>query len=178
MAAVWNLPVIFVVENNEYGMGTAWSRVSATKVEERSAAYGIPSSVVDGQDVLKTYAHFERLAAEVRGGGGPKFVEVRTYRFRGHSMSDPVSGTYRSKDEVSTRTETDDPIKILRDRLFEAGALDQSGLEAMDEEIRSEINEAAEFADASPAPEASDLYTHVYAEINEHGRLFFDGRDR
>ena len=178
MAAVWNLPVIFVVENNEYGMGTAWSRVSATPVEERSGAYGIESSVVDGQDVLATYRHFEGLAAEVRGGGGPRFVEVRTYRFRGHSMSDPVSGTYRSKSEVSERTEKDDPIKILRDRLFEAGALDQDGLEAMDKEVRAVVAEAAEFADASPAPEASDLYTHVYAEINEHGRLFFDGRDR
>lgn len=178
MAAVWNLPVIFVVENNGYGMGTAWSRVSATEVEERSAAYGIPSSVVDGQDVLETFLHFEGLATEVRGGGGPKFVEVRTYRFRGHSMSDPVSGTYRSKDEVSERTQKEDPIKMLRDRLFEAGALDQAELEAMDQEVRVQVNEAAEFADASPVPEASDLYSHVYAEINEHGRLFFDGRDR
>jgi len=178
MAAVWTLPVIFVVENNEYGMGTAWTRVSATRVEDRAAAYGIPASMVDGQDVLETYRHFERLAAEVRGGGGPRLVEVQTYRFRGHSMSDPVSGTYRSKAEVSERTEKDDPIKLLRDRLFDAGALDQAGLEAMDQEVRAEVEAAAEFADASPAPEASDLYSHVYAEINEHGRLFFDGRDR
>lgn len=178
MASVWNLPVIFVVENNEYGMGTAWSRVSATEVRERSAAYGIPGSVVNGQDVLETHRHFERLAAEVRAGGGPRFVEVRTYRFRGHSMSDPVAGTYRSKDEVSERTEKDDPIKTLRDRLFEAGGLTQDELQEMDKEIRARVDEAVEFADNAPVPEASELYTHVYSQINEHGRLFFDGRDR
>ena len=178
MAAVWNLPVIFVVENNEYGMGTAFRRVSATRVEERSAAYGIPSSVVNGQDVLETYRHFERLVEGVREGGGPQFVEVRTYRFRGHSMSDPVSGTYRSKAEVSERTEKDDPITILRDRLFDAGVLTQEALEIMDQETRAKVEEAVEYADSAPAPDPSELYTHVYSQINEHGRLFFDGRDR
>jgi len=177
MAAVWKLPVIFVVENNEYGMGTAFRRVSATRVEDRSAAYGIPASVVDGQDVLETFRHFEKLVEEVRSGGGPRFVEVRTYRFRGHSMSDPVSGTYRSKEEVTKRTEKEDPIKILRDRLFDAGVLTQEELEVMDQEVRALVEEAAEYADDAPAPEPSQLYTHVYAQINEHGRLFFDGRE-
>lgn len=178
MAAVWNLPVIFVVENNGYGMGTAFDRVSATKVEERSAAYGIPASVVNGQDVLETYRHFQRLAAAVREGEGPRFVEVRTYRFRGHSMSDPVSGTYRSKEEVSEWTETEDPIRNLRDLLFAEGVLTQEELEVMDQDVRAVVNEAAEGADAAPAPEPSELYSHVYSQINEHGRLFFDGRDR
>ena len=178
MAAIWKLPVIYVVENNGYGMGTAFQRVSATDINDRSAAYGIESSVVNGQDVLGTYLAFEKLAAEVRGGGGPRFVEVRTYRFRGHSMSDPVSGTYRSKEEVAERTEEDDPIKILVDRLFQAGILDQAGLEAMDAEVRGEVEEAAEFAEESPPPEAGEMYTNVYAQLNEHGRLFFDGRDR
>jgi pyruvate dehydrogenase E1 component alpha subunit len=178
MAAIWQLPVIYVVENNEYGMGTAFGRISATQVEERSSAYGIPASVVDGQEVLETYRHFERLIEEVRDGGGPRFVEVRTYRFRGHSMSDPVSGTYRSKEEVSERTEKDDPIKILRDRLFEAGVLTQEALEVMDQEVRAQIEEAAEFAENAPQPEPSELYNHVYSQINEHGRLFFDGRGR
>jgi len=178
MAAVWNLPVIFVVENNEYGMGTAFHRVSATRVEERTGAYGIPASIVNGQDVLETYRHFEKLVAEVREGGGPRFVEIRTYRFRGHSMSDPVSGTYRSKAEVSERTEKDDPIKILRDRLFDAGVLTQEALEIMDQETRARAEAAAEYADSAPAPDSSELYTHVYSQINEHGRLFFDGRDR
>jgi pyruvate dehydrogenase E1 component alpha subunit len=178
MAAIWQLPVIYVVENNEYGMGTAFSRVSATRVEERSAAYGIPASVVDGQDVLGTYRHFETLIKAVRSGEGPRFVEVRTYRFRGHSMSDPVSGTYRSKAEVSERAEKDDPIKILRDKLFDASILNQEALEVMDQEVRSQVEGAAEFADKAPAPEASELYTHVYSQINEHGRLFFDRRDQ
>jgi pyruvate dehydrogenase E1 component alpha subunit len=177
MAAVWRLPVIYVVENNEYGMGTAFHRVSATRVDERSAAYGIPSSAVNGQDVLEVWRHVQGLVEEVRSGGGPRFVEVRTYRFRGHSMSDPVSGTYRSRDEVAERTERDDPITLLRDRLFEADLLTQEELEAMDREVRDEVREAVEFADAAPLPEPSDLYTHVYAHINEHGRLFFDGRD-
>ena len=178
MAAVWKLPVIYVVENNEYGMGTAFSRVSATRVEDRSAAYGIPASVVNGQDVLEVRRHFKELAKEVRGGGGPRFVEVRTYRFRGHSMSDPVSGTYRSKEEVTERKEKGDPITILRDRLFDAELLTPEELEEMDVEVREEVEEAAAFADDSPEPEAGELYTHVYSRINEHGRLFFDGRDR
>lgn len=177
MAAVWKLPVIYVVENNEYGMGTAFRRVSATRVDERAAAYGIPSSAVNGQDVLEVWRHVQGLVEEVRSGGGPRFVEVRTYRFRGHSMSDPVSGTYRSKDEVAERTERDDPITLLRDRLFQAQLLTQEELEALDREVREEVREAVEFADAAPLPEPSELYTHVYAEINEHGRLFFDGRD-
>jgi pyruvate dehydrogenase E1 component alpha subunit len=178
MAAIWKLPVIYVVENNGYGMGTAFQRVSATEINDRSAAYGIQSSVVNGQDVLATYRAFEKLAAEVRSGGGPRFVEVRTYRFRGHSMSDPVSGTYRSKDEVAERTEEDDPIKILVARLFDAGLLDQAGLETMDAEVRAEVGEANEFAENSSPPEAGEMYTNVYAQLNEHGRLFFDGRDR
>ncbi len=178
MAAIWNLPVIFVVENNGYGMGTAFSRVSATEVPDRSVPYGIPASAVDGQDVLATYRHFETLIAEVREGGGPCLVEVRTYRFRGHSMSDPVSGTYRSKDEVSERTERDDPIKILRDHLIEADVLTREALEEMDKEVRALVSEAADAAENMPAPEPSELYTNVYSQMNEHGRLFFDGRDR
>ena len=93
-------------------------------------------------------------------------------------MSDPVSGTYRSKDEVTDRIENQDPIKILRDRLFDAGLFSQEALEAMDKEVRAEVAEAADFADAAPLPEPSELYTHVYSQINEHGRLFFDGRDK
>jgi pyruvate dehydrogenase E1 component alpha subunit len=178
MAAIWNLPVIYVVENNEYGMGTAFRRISATEIRDRSGAYGIPASVVDGQDVLATYRHFEGLVEEVRKGGGPRFVEVRTYRFRGHSMSDPVSGTYRSKEEVRERSERDDPIKHLVDRLFETQMLTQEELEEMDKEVRARVAEAAEYADSAPVPEAADLYTNVYSQINEQGRLFFDGRDR
>ncbi len=177
MAAIWELPAIFVVENNEYGMGTAFKRVSSTEVSERALSYGIESSSVNGQDVLETYAAFRDLAAEVRDGGGPRFVDLQTYRFRGHSMSDPVSGTYRSTEEVEERKKKDDPIAILRDTLFDAGLLDQEELEALDAEAKASAAEAAEFADASAHPEAAELFHHVWAEEN-HGRLFFDGRER
>lgn len=176
MAAIWKLPAVFVVENNEYGMGTAFKRVSATEVADRALSYGIPSTSVNGQDVLETYAHFRDLVEEVRGGGGPRFVDLQTYRFRGHSMSDPVSGTYRSTEELEARKK-EDPIALLRNVLFDAGLLDQDGLEEMDAEARRIASEAADFADASPHPEPEELYNHVWAQEN-HGRLFFDGRER
>ena len=176
LAAVWKLPVIYAVENNEYGMGTAFARVSATEIKDRPAAYGISAHTVDGQDVLATYTLFSKLVEAVRRGIGPQYVDIRTYRFKGHSMSDPVSGTYRSKEEVDRHVKRDDPISILKKRLFAAGALDQEGLEAMDEEARSVAMEAAEFADASPKSGPAGLYEHVYASINEHGRLFVDSR--
>lgn len=177
MSAVWQLPVIYVVENNEYGMGTAFSRVSATEIHERSCAYGIPSSTVDGQDVLATYNAFSELVAEVRGGGGPRFVDLRTYRFKGHSMSDPVSGTYRSKEEVDGKVNESDPIMLLRDELMEAGHLDQKTLEEFDAEAKKRALAAFEFADESPLPDESALYADVYAELGQ-GRIFLDGRER
>ncbi len=177
LAAIWKLPVIYAVENNDYGMGTKFSRVSAREVKNRGDGYGIPCHVVNGQDVLETYAFFSKLVESMRKGAGPQYVDVRTYRFKGHSMSDPVSGTYRSKEEVERRTEQDDPIRILKDRLFAAGHLDQAELEKMDAEARGVANEAAEFADASPLPDPAHLYDHAYSMINEHGRLFLDGRE-
>jgi pyruvate dehydrogenase E1 component alpha subunit len=178
MAAVWKLPVIFVVENNEYGMGTAYSRVSALPVVDRAKGNGIPSHHVDGQDLLAVWSLTEELAEKVRGGEGPQYVDARTYRFKGHSMSDPAAGTYRTKDEVEKKKEKEDPIGVLRDRLFEADLLTEDELKAMDEEVREVVDEAADFAEESPFPAEDDLYTQVYAEVNEHGRLFLDGRDR
>lgn len=178
MAAIWNLPVIFVVENNDYGMGTKFSRVSTTPVVQRACAYDIPSSQVNGQDVLATYRHFEELVAAVRSGGGPRYVDVLTYRFKGHSMSDPVSGTYRSKEEVENHVAHQDPIKLLRDRMMMAGWLNQTELEQIDGKVREICEAAVKFAEESPLPEAEQLYENVYSHINEHGRLFFDGRSR
>ena len=178
MAAVWELPVIYVVENNEYGMGTAFSRVSKTDMSTKSAAYGIPDSCVNGQDVLAMYAHFRDLVDGVRGGGGPRFVDLQTYRFRGHSMSDPVSGTYRPTEEVDRRKEQDDPIAILRDHLFAADVLGQATLEEMDAEAKQISQDAADFAENSPIPDAEALYTNVWATMNPNGRLFFDTRER
>jgi pyruvate dehydrogenase E1 component alpha subunit len=177
MAAVWKLPVIYVVENNEYGMGTAFSRVSALPVVERAAGTGVPAHSVNGQDLLASWTLMEELLEEVRGGGGPQYVDARTYRFKGHSMSDPVSGTYRTKEELEQKKE-EDPITLLRNRLFEAELLTQEELEEIDREVHEVVDAAAEFADESEAPPPEDLYEDVYAEINEHGRLFLDGRDR
>ena len=173
LAAIWQLPAIYVVENNEYGMGTAFSRVTKTEMTRKSEPHGVPASVVDGQDVLATYAHFRDLVASVREGAGPQFVDLRTYRFRGHSMSDPVSGTYRSVEEVSHRREESDPIAVLRDTLFAKGLLDEDGLQELDEEARAKAAEAAEYAEASPKPPLSDLHRHVWASEG-HGRLTFD----
>jgi pyruvate dehydrogenase E1 component alpha subunit len=178
MAAVWDLPVLYVVENNEYGMGTAFDRVSTTDIEEKSGPHGIPGVSVDGQDVLATYALFKKLVAEVRKGSGPKFVNLETYRFRGHSMSDPVSGTYRPTEEVERHKRDEDPILVLKEKLFRAKVLDQDGLKEMDAEARQIAADAADFAEASPVPGPEALYTNVWAEINPHGRLFFDGRSR
>ncbi len=178
MAAIWRLPVIYVVENNQYGMGTAFDRVSRTDMAAKSSPHGVPATTVDGQDVLATYALFRKLVQDVREGAGPQYVNLETYRFRGHSMSDPVSGTYRSTEEVERRKEEDDPIAILREKLFAGGHLDQGRLEEMDAEARRIASEAADFADDSPPPGPDALYRNVWAEENLHGRLFFDGRER
>jgi pyruvate dehydrogenase E1 component alpha subunit len=178
MAAIWKLPVIFVVENNEYGMGTAFKRVSALPVVERARGLGVPDHAVNGQHILEVWRLAEDLIERVRSGEGPQYVDARTYRFKGHSMSDPVSGTYRSKEEVTEKIEKEDPIKVLRDQLYEADLLTEEDLKEMDREVRDVVDEAAEFADLSPFPSEEDLYKHVYAEINKHGRLFLDGRDR
>lgn len=177
MAAIWNLPAIYVVENNDYGMGTKFDRVSKTDMSTKSAPYGIPAHTVNGQDVLETYAFFRDLADEVRGGAGPQFVNLETYRFRGHSMSDPVSGTYRSVEEVDRAKKELDPIAILRNTLVEADLLDEEGLKTMDDEARKIASDAADFAEASPQPGAEALYRNVWAEVNPNGRLFFDGRE-
>ena len=178
MASIWKLPVIYVVENNGYGMGTSFSRVSATEMGKKAAAHGVPATVVDGQDVMATFAHFHRLVESVRQGAGPQFVDVECYRFKGHSMSDPVSGTYRSKEEVEDRKENADPIKLLRDRMFSAELLTAEELGAIDEEVRAVVDAAVDFADVAPEPEVDTLYEHVYSEINPHGCLFFDGRGK
>lgn len=178
MAAIWNLPVLFVVENNHYGMGTKFSRVSRNEIIDKASSHGVPAHSVNGQDVIETYNFFDALFAQVREGAGPQFVDMQCYRFKGHSMSDPVSGTYRSKEEVDARIEQDDPIIVLRDQLFAAELLTQEDLNGMDAEVRAVVQDAVEFADSSPEPSVSAMYDFVYSEVNEYGRLFFDGRSR
>lgn len=176
MAAVWDLPIIYVVENNDYGMGTKFDRVSDTPIVDRSKGMGVPASQINGQDVLATFRHFEKLIAEVRAGGGPQFVDVLCYRFKGHSMSDPSTGVYRTKEEVEGKIENADPIKMLADRMKRAGLITEDDVTDIDTEAKRVSQEAADYADDQPLPDPSQLYQNVYAEINPHGRLFLDGR--
>lgn len=178
MAAVWKLPVVYVVENNEFGMGTAYERVSALPIVERACGYGLAATVVNGQDVIAVYHAVRECVGRARSGGGPSLVEARTYRYKGHSMSDPVYGVYRTKEEVEAKKEHGDPITLLRSRLEQAGLVDQAAMEALDAEIRAVVDDAVKFADESPPCDPEQLYEDVYRQINEHGRLFFNRMDR
>ncbi len=163
MAALWSLPCVFVIENNKYGMGTDFQRAAAvTSLNERASAYGMANGVVDGQDVHEVRARVSDAISAARGGK-PILLEVRTSRFMGHSMSDAASGTYRSKAELEENMKRD-PITLLRARMQEAGELDDAAFNAMDEEVKSEVQDALDFADASPEPDPAALYTDVFAE--------------
>lgn len=175
MAALWKLPVIFIVENNRFGMGTAWERASSLyDISQKAHAYDMPSAVADGMDVLKMRSVVKEAVDRARNESIPTLIEARCYRFMGHSMSDPVHGVYRTKEEVEEHKEKRDPIRKYIEQLEEAGLLTEEELKAMDSRIREEVDEAAEFADNSPEPDVSELYEDVYAEINPNGRLFFD----
>jgi len=164
MASLWDLPAIFICENNGYGMGTAVSRASAvSSLSSRGTAYDMPAETVDGQDVLAVRESMDRAVARARTESKPTLLEVRTYRYVGHSMSDAAHGTYRTKDEVEEYRRRD-PIKVLADRMRGAGQLDDQGFEALDAEVKAEVEDAYAFADASPDPDPSQLYADVYAE--------------
>ena len=164
MSSVYHLPVIFCCENNRYGMGTAFERVAAvTDVVEHACSYDMAAELVNGMDALAVYAATQRAVERARQGGHPTLLEVRTYRFMGHSMSDPLHGVYRTKDEVEEQKKRD-PISQLTAKLKEDGALDQAGLDALDAEVRAEVEEAVKFADESPDPEPAELFTHVLTD--------------
>ena len=164
MASVWKLPVIFLCENNRYGMGTAFERVAAvTDVVEHACSYDIAGEVVNGMDVLDVQQATQRAVQRARKGGHPTLLEVRTYRYMGHSMSDPLHGVYRTKDEVEEQKKKD-PIVQLTQRLRQDGAIDQSGLDALDAEVRAEVEDAVKFADESPDPAPEELTAHVLAD--------------
>ncbi len=163
MAALWSLPVVYVIENNKYGMGTSVDRASArTDLYQRGQAYGIPGQQIDGMSVLTVKAAGEKAVAHARSGKGPYILEAMTYRYRGHSMSDPAK--YRSKEEVQKVRQEYDPIDQLRTAMLEAKVVDEAQLKAIDREIKDEVSQAAEFAQNSPEPDPSELYTDVYAE--------------
>ena len=164
MSSVYHLPVIFCCENNRYGMGTAFERVAAvTDVVEHACSYDMAAELVNGMDALAVYAATRRAVERARQGGHPTLLEVRTYRFMGHSMSDPLHGVYRTKDEVEEQKKRD-PIIQLAAKLKEDGALDQAGVDALDAEVRAEVEEAVKFADESPDPEPAELLTHVLTD--------------
>ena len=163
MASLWKLPVIYVIENNHYAMGTAVERGSARAEElyNRGSVYGIPGMRVDGMDVRAVKEAGMAAVARVRAGGGPMILEMITYRYRGHSMSDPAK--YRSREEVQKMREQHDPIELVRGRILASGAADEETLKGIDRDIRAMVNEAAEFATNDPEPDPSELTTDVVA---------------
>lgn len=162
MASLWKLPCIFVIENNQYAMGTAQKRASSTpELHTRGQAFGISGEAVNGMDVLSVKAAGERAAGHCRSGKGPYILEMKTYRYRGHSMSDPAK--YRTRDEVKKVREESDPIDRIRERIISEGHSDEAALKAVDRDIRAIVNESAKFATNSPEPPVEDLYTDVYA---------------
>ena len=162
MAQLWNLPVVFVIENNQYAMGTSTKRATKSpNLWERGAAYGIKGEMVDGMDVLAVKAAAEKAIAACRAGDGPYILEVMTYRYRGHSMSDPAK--YRTREEVEKMRAERDPIERVREMLVTGNLASDDDLKAIDKEIKAIVNEAAEFSKESPEPALSELMTDIYA---------------
>jgi pyruvate dehydrogenase E1 component alpha subunit len=162
MAELWKLPVVFVIENNQYAMGTSVKRSTKSQsLWKRAEAYGIKGEEVDGMDVLAVKAAGERAVAACRAGDGPYVLEVMTYRYRGHSMSDPAK--YRSREEVQKMRDERDAIEHVRDLLLTGGHATDDDLKAIDKDIKAVVNEAAEFAKVSPEPALSELWTDIYA---------------
>ena len=163
MAELWRLPVVYVIENNQYAMGTSVERSSAeTHLHKRGASFNIAGAEVDGMDVVAVREAGLAAAEHARSGQGPFILEMKTYRYRGHSMSDPAK--YRTREEVDAVRKTRDPIDHLQERLEKNGMADEAALKAIDAEIKKIVTEAAEFARTAPEPDPSELYTDVYLE--------------
>ncbi|MGH7497963.1 MAG: pyruvate dehydrogenase (acetyl-transferring) E1 component subunit alpha [Gemmatimonadales bacterium] len=164
MAALWKLPAIYICENNRYGMGTALERASAIyDISERASSYDMANEVVDGQDVLVMHAAMERAVQRARAEKHPTLLEVRTYRFMGHSMSDPIHGHYRTREEVEDQRKRD-PITVWSRRLIGEEMLDEAAVRAIDREVVAEVEDSYQFADQAADPEPEALYRDVYAE--------------
>ena len=160
MAALWKLPVIYIVENNRYAMGTSVSRASAqTDFSKRGVSFSIPGEQVDGMDVRAVHAAGLKAMEWCRGGNGPYILEMQTYRYRGHSMSDPAK--YRSKDEVQKMRTEHDPIEQVRERLLQDWKVAEDELKKIDASVRDIVAESAEFATNDPEPDPSELYTDI-----------------
>ncbi|MEN2976165.1 pyruvate dehydrogenase (acetyl-transferring) E1 component subunit alpha [Tistrella bauzanensis] len=163
MASLWHLPVVYVIENNLYGMGTSVARASAvTELHRRGESFGIPGYSVDGMDVRNVRGAADFAIEHARTGKGPILLEMKTYRFRGHSMSDPAK--YRSKDELNRMKAERDPIETVKKLLIESGEWDETKLKAIDREIKDVVVDAADFAQENPEPDPSELWTDVLVE--------------
>ena len=164
MASLWSLPVVYIIENNRYAMGTAVTRAAAKSEElyNRGSVYGIPGEQVDGMDVRAVKAAGDRAVAHCRSGKGPMILEMMTYRYRGHSMSDPAK--YRTKEEVQKMRQEHDPIEQVRQRLLSSGGADEDKLKEIDKSIRATVAEAAEFAQVDPEPDAAELWTDILVD--------------
>lgn len=165
MAALWKLPVVYVIENNRYAMGTSVARASAqTDFSKRGLSFGIPGEQVDGMDVRTVREAAARAVEHARTGKGPYILEMQTYRYRGHSMSDPAK--YRTKDEVSKMRDEHDPIEMVRKRLLELHGVPEAEIKATDAKVRETVNAAAEFATNDPEPDPSELWTDILLDAH------------
>ena len=165
MAKIWDLPVVFLCENNLYGMGTAVEYVSAVpQMSTKAKAYDMEAEIVDGQDVLAMYEATQRAVEHCKSGKGPYFIEAMTYRFRGHSMADPEA--YREREEIEKHRERD-PIVLFRDQLLEYNLAEQGDFDVIHETIEVQMEDAVKFADESDFPDPSTLYDHIYASVDE-----------
>ncbi len=162
LSKVWNLPVLWVCENNRYGMGTAVERASAvSEIRQKADGYGMTSERIDGMDVIEVYNTTSRLFEQIRAGSGPIFLEINTYRFRGHSMGDPER--YRKPEEIHKWQESD-PIGIHRRYILKNQIATETELNEQDDLAEAEVAEAVQFAEASPEPAAEELFKHIYVE--------------
>ena len=162
LSKVWNLPVIWVCENNQYGMGTAVERASAvSEIRKKADGYAIPNEWVNGMDMVEVYQATDRILQEVRSGKGPYFMEIGTYRFRGHSMGDPER--YRQQDEVR-KWQEEDPIGIYHRYLLAEKIVGEDELREIESQVEAEIKDAIEFAENSPEPSLDELFSDIYAD--------------
>jgi pyruvate dehydrogenase E1 component alpha subunit len=179
LAALWQLPVIFVIENNGYSMGTSQARSSAGDLARRAEAYGMDWGVCGGHDVYEVRAHLGRFLDLAREKSKPSVVEIQTYRYRGHSVADP-DNTYRTKTEIEEYRKTKDPIQVFQNILLAEGVLDEAKVKEIDDDARAEADNAADFAEASPFPTIEDITKDVYweednpSEKKSQGRIFFE----
>ena len=165
MAALWKLPCLYVIENNQYGMGTSCARHAAGELYRRGEGYGIPGEKVDGMDVFAVRDAANQAMDYIRSGNGPYILEMMTYRYRGHSMSDPAK--YRSKEEVEKMKDERDPIERLKSRMMAEAGMKEDDFKSIEKDIKIIVNESAQFAQESPEPDAAELWTDVLIEVKD-----------